>query len=247
MSSVLPIDQIRTDGGMQPRDHISDDVVKRYIEDMTNGAEFPPVTTFFDGTDYWLSDGYHRLTASRCLERSEIVAEVHQGTRRDAVLHSVGANATHGYPRSNADKRRAVLTLLKDDEWSQWSDREIARRSAVGPPLVARIREEFTVTNYSERTYTTKHGTEAVMNTVNIGTHKPSNVEPLPPPPFPPEHAPVSGRIAWLLSELAKSLTINPSEFAEANSWSRHDIRDYTRVIVAWASELEQELEDEAA
>ena len=29
----------------------------------------------------------------------------------------------------NADKRRAVVALLEDPEWSAWSDREIARRS----------------------------------------------------------------------------------------------------------------------
>jgi len=34
----------------------------------------------------------------------------------DAVFNSVGANAEHGLRRTNADKRRAVLTLLNDDE-----------------------------------------------------------------------------------------------------------------------------------
>ncbi|EWY35857.1 hypothetical protein N825_32650 [Skermanella stibiiresistens SB22] len=39
------------------------------------------------------------------------------GSRRDAVPHAVGANARHGLPRSNADKRDAVMILLKDPEW----------------------------------------------------------------------------------------------------------------------------------
>jgi hypothetical protein len=39
--------------------------------------------------------------------------------------------------RSNADRRRAVMALLKDEEWSGWSDREIARRCRVGHVLVS--------------------------------------------------------------------------------------------------------------
>lgn len=57
------------------------------------------------------------------------------------------------------------MTLLNDAEWVRWSDREISRQCAVGAPLVGRLRSELTVTNYSERTFTTKHGTVATMNT----------------------------------------------------------------------------------
>jgi len=52
---------------------------------------------------------------------------------------------------------------------SHWSDREIARQCRVGAPLIGRLREEIrpaTVTNYSEpKTFTTKYGTVAKMNT----------------------------------------------------------------------------------
>lgn len=71
------------------------------------------------------------------------------GTRRDAILYAVGANATHGLPRSNADKRRAVETMLRDEEWVVWSDREIARRTQTSAPFVAKVREETTVNIYS--------------------------------------------------------------------------------------------------
>jgi hypothetical protein len=42
--------------------------------------------------------------------------------------------------RTNGDKRRAVATLLNDPEWSQWSDREIARRCGVDGKTVASSR-----------------------------------------------------------------------------------------------------------
>ena len=75
------------------------------------------------------------------------------------------------------------MRLLNDPEWSHWSDREIARACKVGAPLVGKFRPDqpVTVTNYSEpasRTYTTKHGTVATMNTAAIG-QRPA---PAPPP-----------------------------------------------------------------
>ena len=43
-----------------------------------------------------------------------------------AVRHFADDDA-HGLRRSNADKRRAVLTLLNNEEWAKWSAREIAK------------------------------------------------------------------------------------------------------------------------
>ena len=45
--------------------------------------------------------------ALRAASAMEISAEMRDGTWRDAVLYSVGANAAHGLPRTNEDKRRA--------------------------------------------------------------------------------------------------------------------------------------------
>jgi len=60
MSSTKQLDlsKIRTDGGTQPRTRLYEDVVSEYREAVEDGAEFPPVTVFHDGADYWLADGY---------------------------------------------------------------------------------------------------------------------------------------------------------------------------------------------
>ena len=77
-----------------------------------------------------------------------------QGTLRDAILFSVSANASHGLRRTNEDKRRAVLTLLNDPTWVQWSDREIARHCRVGADLVGKMRPQVvTVVSDSEPAY----------------------------------------------------------------------------------------------
>ena len=65
--------------------------------------------------------------------------------RETLFLYAVGANASHGLRRTNTDKRRAVVRLLRDYEWSKWSDREIARRCGVANSFVGNVRRQITV------------------------------------------------------------------------------------------------------
>lgn len=137
-----PLNRIRIDGGTQPRTELNEDVIAEYAEQMREGVEFPAITAYFDGVSYWLADGFHRYWAAT---RAEVEVAVHfiKGAKRDAILHSVGANANHGLRRSNADKRKAVKTLLEDAEWMQWSDRAIARQCQVSADLVGSVRREL--------------------------------------------------------------------------------------------------------
>jgi hypothetical protein len=132
------------DGGAQMRTEMRAETVLEYAGDMLSGATFPPVVVYFDGTDHWLGDGYHRVEAARKIERATIEAEVREGTQRDAILHGIGANANHGLRRTQADKRRAVERLIKDPEWAQWSDRRIAQIANVDHKTVGAIRRELT-------------------------------------------------------------------------------------------------------
>lgn len=170
----LRLDHIRIDGGTQPRVSIDEQVVAEYAEQYSNGVDLKPVVVFFDGATYWLADGFHRYWANRKIESDYIFANVHQGTQRDAILYSVGANATHGLRRSNEDKRKAVLIMLEDEEWSQWSDRQIAKQCGVGNEMVSRTRRSLCEshsesTSRRTRSYKTKHGTVASMKTGKIG------------------------------------------------------------------------------
>lgn len=170
---MIEISQIRTDGGTQSRAKINEETVAEYAEAMADpNAVFPPAIVYYDGKEYWLADGFHRVAAWSRIGRVEVPADVRQGTRRDAILHSCAANSAHGLRRSNADKRRAVMTLLDDPEWSQWSDREIARRCAVSHEFVRKMRPSLSTVDSEPRAYTTKHGTAAQMNTANIGGSK---------------------------------------------------------------------------
>lgn len=135
--ALLPWAEIRTDGGTQSRAEINDSVVEEYSQALD---ALPPVVVFFDGKDYWLADGFHRLAAYEKAGRTNVIpADVRQGTQRDAILYSVGANATHGLRRSNADKRKAVMTLLADQEWSGWPQGQIAQHCGVSRKLVNEV------------------------------------------------------------------------------------------------------------
>ncbi len=170
MEESLNLALIKISGGTQSRVGLDQSVVEEYEQSMRDGSIFPPLDVYYDGQDYWLSDGFHRYWAAGRVGIKEIRVSIHQGTRRDAILHSVGANAYHGLRRTNADKQRAVEVLLKDNEWMLWSDREIARRCGVGNKFVGDVRRSL-CPEHSEngRSYTTKHGTTTTMQVKNIG------------------------------------------------------------------------------
>lgn len=168
--TTLKIDSIRTDGGTQSRAALNPAVVEEYAQTIRDGTDFPPVTVFHDGKKYWLADGFHRVAAYRAAGAVEVEADVRQGSKREAQLFSFGANDAHGLRRTNEDKRRVVTAMLSDKEWSKWSDREIAAQCKVSHTFVAKLRSDLTGNVASEaRTYTTKHGTTATMDTAKIG------------------------------------------------------------------------------
>lgn len=177
MSSItnIPVDIIETDPDLQMRDGgVDAGIVVEYAEAMSAGAAFPPVVVYIDRDAYWLADGFHRVEAARKAGLTEIAAEVRQGSRRDAMLAAAGVNAFHGLRRTAADKRRAVLALLRDPDWSKWSDRKIAEQCAVGNKFVGDVRRSIvTVAGHSERTYVTKHGTVATMKVAARSSDEP--------------------------------------------------------------------------
>lgn len=159
MNKVLNINALVLDQKLQSRTEINEETIEEYCQDMRSGADFPPVLVYFDGVHYYLTDGYHRYHANKKAERVSILCEVVNGTFRDAVLRATGVNDKHGMRRTYADKRKAVMTLLDDFEWSMWSNAEIARRCGVSAPFVAGLRDSGGPT---EIKYKTPDGNVAV-------------------------------------------------------------------------------------
>lgn len=176
-----PLETLRIDGGTQPRAELNEAAIADYAEAIRSGVDLPPVVAFFDGVEFWLADGFHRYHAHRAADMAEITIEIHEGTRRDAVLYSVGTNDAHGLRRTNEDKRRAIQTLLDDAEWVTWSDNAIAKACAVSHHTVASTRTSILANAKIEPVRTVeRNGTTYEQNTSNIGKVKAAALSPAP-------------------------------------------------------------------
>ena len=91
------------DLSLQTRAGTDADTIKTYAEAMADGAQFPDVTVFTDGTKYWLADGFHRVMAAKVNGKSAISADVRKGTEDDAVVFGGTANNKQGKRPTRAD------------------------------------------------------------------------------------------------------------------------------------------------
>lgn len=140
MTKQLLISDIQTESGTQTRVMIHEDTVAEYAEAMENGAVFPPIVVFHDGTDYYMADGFHRIMAASRNGFKDISADVRKGTKQDALIYALGANVANGLRRTNPDKRRCVEIALR--EFPDWSDRKIAEVCGVSDHTVGNVRKE---------------------------------------------------------------------------------------------------------
>ena len=136
----VKISDIISDQAIQSRARIDQEAVSDYAQHID---DLPPILLFQDGDKLYLTEGFHRYSAHVMVKRAKIKAEIREGTRDEAILHSAGANATNGVHRSAEDKRRSVSMLLSNPEWEKKSSRWIAEIAKVSHELVNRIREEL--------------------------------------------------------------------------------------------------------
>lgn len=141
MNKILNLGALVLDPKLQSRTETNEQTIEEYADAIKQGDEFPPLLVYFDGTHYWLVDGYHRYHAHKKAGKAGVNCEVVNGTFTDAVLRATSVNTKHGMRRTYADKRKAVMTLLDDFEWQQWSNAEIARHCGVSPTFVANLRD----------------------------------------------------------------------------------------------------------
>jgi hypothetical protein len=170
----LPIEVLFLDAEVQPRETMSSAVIKDYAALYRDGHELDPIVVFRDGQDHWVADGFHRTTGAREAGLTEINAEVHEGTQRDAILYSCGANK-QGKARTNDDKRRAVDRVLKDLEWRANGNRWVARHCGVDEKYVrGRLKllsaDDPQITKPDVR-LVERGGTTYEMDTTKIGMH----------------------------------------------------------------------------
>jgi hypothetical protein len=219
LTTRIPMEGIRIDGGTQSRVSLHEPTVAEYAEVVRNGGQLPAIVVFEDGAEVWLADGFHRFHAHRAAGVGTILCEVHFGTRRDAILYSAGANASHGRRRTNEDKRRAVLLLLNDLEWAAWSDNQIAKACGVSHPFVGELRRSILKPLQDSpgdapalRTVT-RNGTTYKQHTANIG--KPAAAPLVQASAAPPAAAIVNADVEALHKQVAELSAALKSSLAE--------------------------------
>jgi len=137
----LKLAVIRLDGGTQFRPRINQDKVKEYKEKMLDDATFPPIEVMFDGSEYWLYDGFHRYFSVQEIGVKTIEARVTLGTQRDAIRAARKANSNHGLARDYETLCNSVRDALADPENEGASNREIARQCEVSHNFVASVKD----------------------------------------------------------------------------------------------------------
>ncbi len=120
----IPLDRLIRDPALQMRSSLPDGLtdpstVERYREAILDGEEFPPLEVVTDDTTYWLFDGFQRAAALDLAGKGSADCVVYPGSRQDALLRAIAANARHGLTRSVNDCRRALTTLIDTPELLQ--------------------------------------------------------------------------------------------------------------------------------
>jgi len=77
-TSSLSVDAISLD--FQPSENLSEDIVSTYVDTLRRGDPLPPVRVRYDGTNYFLEDGFHRIEAMRRTGIKQTDAEIQPGT-----------------------------------------------------------------------------------------------------------------------------------------------------------------------
>lgn len=139
--SFVSLDAIVFDAGTQIRAAINETIVCEYAEQMTDGAQFPPIVLFHDGNQYYLGDGFHRAMAAKRNEFRDIAADVRPGTKTDALWFALGANKTNGQRMTTADKKHAIALALQ--AWPDRSQTQIAEQIGCTQQWVAQVRAQL--------------------------------------------------------------------------------------------------------
>jgi transposase-like protein len=135
----VEVDDIRTDGGTQVREGLNEEWVAELSELYADtGHDIEPIVVMFDGSAFWLVDGFHRLAAAKRAGLTGLAARVREGTLDQATLLACRMNRG-GMRWTSGDKKRAVLLALSTKEGKKWGVRELARHCGISKSHVANV------------------------------------------------------------------------------------------------------------
>jgi hypothetical protein len=170
---LLSISLIKCDPSTQHRARIDPQVVAKYAALMKDGVEFPPIKVWWDGEQYWLTDGFHRIAAAERAKLLELACEVSLGSLEDARWDSYSVNGTHGSPRTAQETKRIISLALKHSNAGFLSSTEIAKHLHISEATVRRWRRKLANLDTKDKIrYVTRGGTTYPMSIANLGKRR---------------------------------------------------------------------------
>jgi hypothetical protein len=200
------------------------EVVNQYAESYQNKRLMPAIVVFYDPElkVFYLADGRHRCEAAIQIGRKAIMADIHEGNFDEALKFALLANAAHGLPRSNRDKRRCVESALL--AWPQASNAHTSELTATNDKLVDDVRGQM------EKAKKIKRFSTRISR---AGREVPAHREP-EPEPQPEEEKPrvVAGVVAPVVKDkLGRTIPVAMVQF-----WQRApevlDLMEDTKLII---------------
>jgi adenylylsulfate kinase len=169
----LNLHLIRLDGGTQNRIALCEEIVAEYADMMKAGAEFPPIRVWFDGSNYWLVDGFHRLAAAKRSGLAALPAQALSGTLEEAQWDSYSANAIHGLRRTPADIESVVTRALNHPLRRALSNNQIARHLHLPEATLRRWKKRLSSSLDEDATrVAVRNGKTYSIHTERIGRHQ---------------------------------------------------------------------------
>jgi hypothetical protein len=112
--ALVRLDALALLPDMQVRTRTNPSVVEGYRRAMAAGAQFPPIRVANVGGALILTDGFHRVTAMRALNWSEVEAAVFEAANLDVARWDGGrANLSHGLRLTRTDRREVFRAYVK--------------------------------------------------------------------------------------------------------------------------------------
>jgi hypothetical protein len=137
---------------------------------MKDGVPFPPVRVWFDGTTYWLSDGFHRIAACELIGVRQVASTIHQGTLAEAQWDSYRANSEHGLRHTSRDIRSIIRAALGHANAQLLSNVQISKHLNVPEATVRRWRTRLSSSRDEDGVrLVSRKGSSYSMNTSKIG------------------------------------------------------------------------------
>ncbi len=103
---------------------LDEQIVASFIQEIEPTRSCSALNACFDGTDYWLFDGYHRLEAMRRIGFNTCLVQIYNGSRRDAFRRYIKDKLRCAHTKTF---KHCIQILSEDQEWSNLDAIELAR------------------------------------------------------------------------------------------------------------------------